>query len=193
MTASRAGQTATQLMMRLAQLAHGAHYAHGLAPAQWQALDYLARANRFSRTPGALGRFLGVTKGTMSQTVATLARKGLVAKSRDATDRRAVALRLTPSGRRTLDRHPAAAIDTAVATLPGRTRDMLADGLTDLLKALLAARGGRSFGVCGTCRHFGAGEGGGPRGPHRCRLLDEPLSDPDARQICEEHEASPAT
>jgi DNA-binding MarR family transcriptional regulator len=52
----------------------------GLNPAQWEALRYLSRANRFSNSPIALTRFLGSTKGTISQTIEALERKGFITK-----------------------------------------------------------------------------------------------------------------
>jgi len=74
---------------------------HGaLQPAQRAALEYLARCNRLSNTPAAVTEFLQLTKGTVSQTLGVLARRGLVEKRRDGTDRRVVRLALTPAGRR---------------------------------------------------------------------------------------------
>ena len=77
---------------RLARVMRAREHEDGLNPAQREALRYLARANRFSNTPGALTRYLGATKGTISQTVMALERKGLIAKAaRDA--RKSVASR----------------------------------------------------------------------------------------------------
>ena len=52
---------------RLARLMRAKEHEDGLNPAQWESLRYLARANRFSNSPGALTRYLGATKGTMVQ------------------------------------------------------------------------------------------------------------------------------
>ena len=48
-----------------------------LQPVHLQALIYLARANRYSNTPQALAEYLGLTKGTVSQTLLLLDRQGL--------------------------------------------------------------------------------------------------------------------
>jgi hypothetical protein len=53
-----------------------------------------------------------------------------------------------------------------------------------------ARRGGKSFGVCKTCRHFRR-----PRSPAagatlHCALLDESLTMQDAEAICAEMEAA---
>ena len=52
----------------------------GLQPVHLQALQYLARANRYSNTPQSLADYLGMTKGTVSQSVLLLARKRLVSR-----------------------------------------------------------------------------------------------------------------
>ena len=57
------------LVDRLGRMAHGMQYASGLNPAQWEALRFIARANRYSRSPGAIARYLGTTRGTVSQTL----------------------------------------------------------------------------------------------------------------------------
>ena len=60
-----AGQTLARLE-RLARLMRSASQTQGLNAAQWEALRYLSRANSFSNSPGALTRYLGATKGTIS-------------------------------------------------------------------------------------------------------------------------------
>lgn len=87
------------LIERPGRLADTLQRSGGLVPAQWEALRYLSRANRYSRHPGALAAFLGATKGTVSQTVIALERKGLVVRSDDPRDRRSVQIDLTEAGR----------------------------------------------------------------------------------------------
>ena len=57
-------------------------YEAGLSPAQWTALRYLARANRFSRTVSAFAEFHATTRGTASQTVKGLVARGFVKKTK---------------------------------------------------------------------------------------------------------------
>jgi MOSC domain-containing protein YiiM/DNA-binding MarR family transcriptional regulator len=89
---------APSLLSRLARIVASEGYGHGLKPVQLQALRYLANANRFSRTPRALTAWLGQTKGTVSQTIASLERRGLVVRSGDTRDRRVIRLELTGAG-----------------------------------------------------------------------------------------------
>src|SRR5258708_20339693 len=73
-----------------------------LQPVHIQALVYLSRANRYSNTPQALAEYLGLTKGTVSQTLLLLDRRGLIERFEDDIDRRVVRLRLSSAGERLL-------------------------------------------------------------------------------------------
>lgn len=172
---------AAELIGRLDRLARAGERSGELNPVQWEALRYLVRANRFSRTPAALAEYLGSTRGTVSQTVIALEAKGFVAKRASARDGRSVDLELTGAGREALadDALAELADDLAAGTDAGQLADLLAAGL----RAVLARRGGKAFGACRTCKHFRA-DGKAP--PYRCALLDEPLSATDADLICVE-------
>lgn len=177
-----------ELIERLARLVANEGHAHGLKPAQWETLRYLSRANRFSRTPGALTAYLGSTKGTVSQTVMSLERAGLVEKTANPGDGRSVRLALAPAGAAMLEKDEIGRFRQAVDALPEQVRHGLDAGLTALLGQRLAASGGRPFGICRDCRHFGT-DADGP-GLHFCRLLQQPLTEADAEQICYEQEAA---
>src|SRR5688572_9564232 len=97
----------SDLLERIGRLLRSArHRNERLNPAQWEALRYLGRANRYSRTPTALTHYLGATKGTVSQTVIALERKGLLRRATDPRDRRGIRLRLTARGRANLEHDP---------------------------------------------------------------------------------------
>ena len=70
----------------------------GLQPVHLQVLDYLSRCNRYSDTPAALTNYLGMTRGTVSQTLLLLVNKGYIKKTTDAADRRMVHLSLLEEG-----------------------------------------------------------------------------------------------
>ncbi len=55
-------ESLSRLLDRIGRMARGLQYCHGLNPAQWDSLRFVAQANRFSQTPGALAVFLGTTK-----------------------------------------------------------------------------------------------------------------------------------
>src|SRR3990172_7349087 len=77
-----------ELINRLGLAARSLSQSAGLAPAQWDALRFLGRANRYSRKPSAVADFLGATRGTTSQTLLTLAHKALIERRADLADHR---------------------------------------------------------------------------------------------------------
>ena len=174
------------LLERLGRLLATEAHADGLLPVHWEALRYIDRANRFSRTAGALVAYLGITKGTVSQTVKALESKGLVKKRADATDRRRVRLALTAKGRRVLNADPLKLTEDAVASLNESDNSGLAEGLEALLSTRLLAQQRRPFGLCRDCRYFARRHKEGR--PSYCQLLAEPLSNEDALAICHEQQ-----
>jgi DNA-binding MarR family transcriptional regulator len=177
---------AAHLIERLGRLMRAGDHASGLNPAQAEALRYLSRANRFSRTPAALADYLGSTRGTVSQTLLSLEAKGLIEREANARDGRSVVLALTKSGLRFLGADPVRSLAKAIDATGADAR--LADDLELSLRTAVAERGGRAFGACHTCRHFRRDQRSGAFA-HHCALLDEPLGAADAVAICLEHSA----
>ena len=178
---------AAQLIDRLDRLVRSGEGEHGLNPAQWQALRYLARANRFSRTPAALADYLGSTRGTVAQSLISLEEKGFVARTQSTRDKRSVDLDLTARGRSALDADPLRHLAADIAATRSVDVEAAVLLLRDALSRAIARNGGKPFGICRRCRHFqrtAAAAGGYAR----CNLLDEPLSNDDAQAICIEQE-----
>jgi DNA-binding MarR family transcriptional regulator len=158
--------------------------ASGLQPVQMEALHYLNRCNRYSNTPVAVAEFLGLTKGTVSQTLGVLEFNGLVEKVTDERDRRVVHLHLTPVGEDVLDKSiPPGVLKAAMEVLPEEEQTSMARSLESLLLSLQRANGLKTFGPCKTCVHHQQTEDG----QRRCGLTREMLSDDDADRICREH------
>lgn len=176
---------------RLARLMRAREHERGLNPAQWEALRYLSRANRFSDSPSALTRYLGATKGTISQTLKALERKGYISKSPRDGVAKSVRLNLTPKGHEALKRDPWAGVASMVEGLGGKTKRRMERGLNTLLEQALHQSGLESFGLCSSCRFFRErGREGDAQGPHLCMLFEQPLSQDDAARICIAHEAA---
>ena len=184
------GTRLIELIERIGNLLRGEQrrtgQAEGLHPVHLQVLDYLGRCNRFSDTPMAVARYLGATKGTLSQSVALLERKGLVIKQPDSRDKRVVHLKVTPAGERLSAE--AGIAPGALLHLQGIKGAEVAQAeavLETLLRALQRVNGARAFGQCRTCRHLlSLGEEG-----NRCGLTGEGLGPEETEQICAEHEA----
>ena len=170
---------------RLSRLAHSLQYSQGLNPAQWNALRYLARANKYSTSPGVLADYLGTTKGTVSQTLIALESKGLIRRIRCDEDRRKVRLGLTEAGETMLGLDPLREIERASAGVPVSDRDSLVAAMTTIVNNLCTHQEGPRFGVCGTCCHLDcSGESDGCEGTKRCGLTKDPLATGELAQIC---------
>ena len=178
----------SELIDRVGRITRGLQFVNGLSPAQWEALRFIARANRYSNTPTALAKFLGSTKGTISQTLISLEKKGYLQRLRDTRDRRGVRLELTPAGWRLLDQDPLLEIDKTVACLPAYEKEILIDGLNRMLRDVQRKIGGNEFGVCDDCSLFSAENA--PGGNSVCGLTSEPMTHEESERICVNFQAA---
>ncbi len=155
----------------------------GLQPVHLQTLDYLSRCNRYSDTPAALTSYLGMTKGTVSQSVLLLERKGYLAKIGDASDKRKVHLHLTEAGGKILlQARPMELFSQASETLDQDKTFVDGETFVQVLCALQKANKSESFGLCKTCRYFTTTTDG-----FLCGLTKEALTRSDSEKICREH------
>lgn len=171
------------LITRLARLDAAQDWSSDLNPAQRAALDYLSRANRFSRAPSHAAEYLGTTRGTASQTLKALARKGYIALDPSSENRRSISYDVTPKGEKAMSE--TATLETALNALPASDRSALAQNLAAALGQLLTQNDGRPFGLCQTCTHFAKRDSGG-----HCSLLDLALCQSETQKICHEHRAA---
>jgi len=170
-----------ELIDRIVRISSAEHWVGDLNPAQLATLSYLSKANRYSRAPSQVAKYLSARRGTVSGTLKALLRKGLIEEHKSESDRRRTSYDLTREGVKALN------FSTAItAALDGQGQKDKAD-LKRTLKAfvrdILQARGDRSFGICATCRHHHT-ELEGPR----CALLNVSLRISETGQICYEHE-----
>ncbi len=157
----------------------------GLQPVQLEALHYLSCCNRYSNTPAAVADYLGLTKGTVSQTLGVLEMGGLIEKRPDLKDRRVVHLELTEVGRSVVDEAiPPKALRNAIDLISEADQGIVLDSLNQMLRAMQQANQLRTFGVCLTCRHHRIETDE----RHRCALTGEALLQGDIHKICREHE-----
>jgi DNA-binding MarR family transcriptional regulator len=172
-----------QLIDRLSRLTRELQFCAGLNPAQWEALRFVSRANRYSSTPTGLAEFLGTTKGTASQTVIALEAKGYVQRIRASADRRQVTLSLTPAGAALLDQDPFSEIEEAASSLDEDAVGSLVRGLSNLLYRLQTKHGIREFGVCADCALFCVDRGPSAQDPE-CGMTGDSINPRESGQIC---------
>lgn len=157
----------------------------GLQPVQLEALHYLSHCNRYSDTPAAVADYLGLTKGTVSQTLNVLEHAGFIEKRPDNKDRRVVHLKLTDRGKKLVEESlPPQILKSALQSTADTDQQAILKGLEQVLRAMQQANQLRSFGQCKYCRHHlvRADES------RHCQLTGEDLSDADSEKLCREHE-----
>jgi DNA-binding MarR family transcriptional regulator len=170
------------LIDRLSRLSLAEDWSDGLNPTQRAALGYLARANRFSCAPSHVAAYLGATRGTTSQTLHVLERKGLVRATGSAVDKRKIRYEVTAAG--FADDARTRMLDAAISALAPERAEALREGLTGLLRGMLELNGRKSFGQCRTCQHHLSSAAG-----RFCNLLKVDLAEAEADALCHEHVA----
>jgi len=153
---------------------------HGLLPIHIQILHYLMRANRYSDLPIAIAEYFGITRGTVSQTLAVLERRGLLTKEPDARHGKRMHLKLTPAGESVLSESWGERVDQVLCGRPVEAA-ALESTLRNLLSAMQRVNGQRAFGLCRQCAHFLTEEGGA-----RCGLTHDQLAPEQTVRICRE-------
>jgi len=143
-----------ELIDRLSRIAHSLQFTEGLNPAQWEALRYVARANRNSCSPSALADFMGSTKGTVSQTLKALENKGLIQRKRRDGDRRSVQISVTAIGQSVLSMDPLGKIHDALAPCDRNIQGEVVAVLERLLDAVQLHQRISEFGPCLDCMHY---------------------------------------
>ncbi len=181
-----AATRAARAIERIGRLTRERETEAGLPPAQWEALRCLAASNRFSRSPSVVADWLATTRGTASQTLIALERKGLIARASDPRDRRASRLDVTAAGMAVLDNDPLAGVAATIALLPPLHAVALGQALTRVCEEMLGSSRRPGFHACVNCRDYAvasddAGEG-------RCGRFDAPMDADEAARACAAHE-----
>ena len=178
-----------QLLERLASLLRSESrnllLKHGLQPVQFDALYYLSICNRYSDTPMSVTEYLGQTKGSVSQTLKVLEKKGLIVKTADSCDKRVAHMAVTEEGRQLIKTVlPSPLIAAAGDVLGNEDLAVINSSLSSLLRTVQQANNFKSFGQCDSCSHNIKSDNDG----YFCGLTKEPLTKIDIELICREHE-----
>ncbi|PCK05790.1 MAG: MarR family transcriptional regulator [Alteromonadaceae bacterium] len=178
-----------QLLERLASLLRSESrnllLKYGLQPVQFEALQYLSLCNRYSDTPMAVTEYLGQTKGSISQTIKVLEKKGLLEKRADQKDKRVIHLVLTVDGQHLVRQmQPLPMLQRAGSCLGDEAVTVITASLKSLLGALQEVNDFKAFGQCALCQHNIKKD----TGEYFCGLTKERLSVEDIALICREYE-----
>lgn len=159
--------------------------ASGLTAAQWTCLRFLAHANHSTRTPSGFASFQATTRGTASQIITSLDRRGLLVRTRSERDRRSVVVDLSDRGRAILARDPLRDLIGALDGLGAAERAHFLKTLSRLASVLAMRRDRPVFGTCRDCSHF-ARFGG----TAYCACMAQELAAEDIPKLCASHAPS---
>ena len=174
-----------ELLAQLARVSHGEGLVGELTPAQWTALRYFSRANRFSRTVSAFAEFHATTRGTASQTVKSLVSRSYLTRKRSERDGRSSSLDLTDEGQVILGEDPFEVLVRAAGNLSSTKNLSLRRMLERMLGQVVQERGRCLFGMCTACtylRRNGDSTEGEPF--YECGLVGETLESAKIDQLC---------
>ncbi len=168
-----------ELLVQLGRAAYADCSAGDLTPAQWIALRFFARANRFSRTVSAFADFHSTTRGTASQTLRGLVERGLLVRHISGRDGRSIIFDLTARGRSTLQRDPLKRLSSLSKRLGSQREQAVAEALRNMRDWLAAERPDATVGTCAHCGHLQTDDT-----KFSCGLMNEPLSRDELSEYC---------
>lgn len=122
-----------------------------LTSAQWVALRFFSRANMFSRTLSELAAYQSTTRGTASQTVKSLEKRGYIRRGKSPYDGRSSILTVTESGRRRMKDDPLTPLFAEIETLEKHKQEILRDILRQLVTSFDGRVQREAIGSCGDC------------------------------------------
>lgn len=129
--------------------------------------------------------YLGQTKGSVSQTLKVLEKKGLIVKTTDVNDKRVAHMAVTKEGRALVDKVlPSPLIQSANEVLGDIEVARINSSLNTLLRTIQQANDFKSFGQCVRCRYNIKSS----ENEYLCGLTNEPLTKADTELICREYE-----
>lgn len=178
-------RTVAELVVQLGCLARGDGFVADLTLAQWTALRYFSRANRFSRTVSAFAEFHGTTRGTASQTIKSLVQNEYLTRARSKTDGRSIDFTLTRRSTKLLAEDPFEALVAAAGALSNSASQTVARSLERMLHETAQLRGKCHFGMCPNCKYFQEDDcfiNG--KSSYCCTLMDKPLKEAEVQQLC---------
>ena len=168
------------LLDRIARVSASQDWLDNLNPAQRGALTYLSNANQFSRAPSHVAEYMCTTRGTASQTLKALERKGLVSQSQSSADKRSISYEMTAEGRKVIDSDNE--LDEVLSAIDQKEGAALAGTLEKLSSELIVHRGYKAFGVCSECSYHKKTAKG-----YFCNLLSVELEHEQTSKLCHEY------
>jgi DNA-binding MarR family transcriptional regulator len=172
-----------------------ASHAVGLNPTQAGVLAFLAGRDKVGARVKEIAAHLGVSAPSATDTISALEKKNLVERNPDATDARAVGVRITHDGKAMLKAVGLVGSNTeqALSTFSVSEQADLFLLVVKLIRQLQVAGAISNQRMCVTCTHFRPNFYPGAKHPHHCAFVNAAFETGDLRIDCGDHEtADPA-
>lgn len=160
----------------------------GLSPTQADILRFVASRPEGARLT-ATAAHVGVRKATASDAVTTLEHKELLRKYADASDARAVTLKVTSTGHEIAQSWPRS-FAPVVAGLTQAEQEVLHGLVIKMIRQLQQRQLIAPQRTCVSCRHFRENVAPGTSSPHFCAFVGAPMGERHLRVDCAEYESA---
>lgn len=161
----------------------------GLSPTQVEILTMVA-ASKGGMRPSAIAAQLAVSQPTVAESARVLVEKGLILKTPDPDDARAIRIVLTEAGQQEAERASGWPdfLVSAAETMSEPEQEHLLTGLVKIIRTLDDRDQIPVSRMCVTCNHFRPHHHLDPEMPHHCTLVDAPMSPKHLRLDCPEQD-----
>jgi DNA-binding MarR family transcriptional regulator len=158
----------------------------GVTPTQGQILALLASWRPQTLGVSQIADQLALTKPTVSDSISTLVRKGLLEKARSPADGRAVELRLTSKGEEVAEGAASwpESLQAATNALSAEEQAVTLRSLMKIVRVLQTHGLIPVTRMCVNCRFFVPRSNPGSAQPHHCAFLNAPIVDASLRVDC---------
>ena len=152
----------------------------GLQAVHIEILQYLSMCNRYSNTAQALSEYLGLTKGSISQSLKVLEKDAYIERRSCLSDKRITRLHLTAKAQASITRISSNLLPDSGAS------DNTTQAIKSLIREWQIKNEHQGFGQCRSCQ-FNQSQGDGQ---FTCGLTGEALAEAEVQQLCREHRFS---
>lgn len=144
MTQNVSSKAIAELLTQIGRLTHSRGFTEGLNPAQWMALRYFSQANQSVATVMKFADHYGTSRGTASQSISALVRKGYLVRKPSASKKSSHILVLTDAGRSLIADDPIHSLENGIDHLDLLQRAALSKALEVLVIHMFTPAGGET-------------------------------------------------
>lgn len=134
MNTATTSRAVAELLTQVGRLSHSRGFTAGLNPAQWMALRYFSQANASVCTVMKFADYYGSSRGTASQSISALVRKGYLVRRPSQEKKSSHVLQVTEAGRALLAQDPINHLIDGIEDLPDAKKPVFAEALELLVR-----------------------------------------------------------